>query len=253
MRWQQATQKIISECIALARLPLEPKPGFRVLSYHSVGGNAFGDHLGLSSIAPELFKRHISSLLEYTIVGTNDSDLNYNHLSVGITFDDGYRDNLYIAAPILVANNMPFTIFIATDLVANGANGFLSPHELKELSKLPNVTIGAHGKTHTHLTRLKESQILNELQDSKSYLEDLLGAPINSMSYPYGDVDERVIYAANVAGFTRAFTSIFSINNSFTGLLRLNRCAIMYGDSTRILAQKINGDWDWRGTLEKFI
>jgi peptidoglycan/xylan/chitin deacetylase (PgdA/CDA1 family) len=249
MRWQQAAQKIISECMALARLPLEPKPGFRVLSYHSVGGNAFGDHLGLSSISPELFKKHISILSEYKIVGTNDTDLNHNQLSVGITFDDGYRDNLYIAAPILVANNMPFTIFIATDLVANGANGFLSPHELKELSKLPNVTIGAHGKTHTHLTRLKESQILNELRDSKSYLEDLLGESIQTMSYPYGDVDERVLYATKVAGYKNAFTSNFSINNSQTGVFKLNRCAILNGDTTRTLAQKINGDWDWRRIL----
>lgn len=249
MRWQQAAQKIISECMALARLPLEPKSGFRVLSYHSVGGNALGDHLGLSSITPELFKKHISCLSEYKIVGTNEADLNPNQLSVGITFDDGYRDNLYIAAPILVANNMPFTIFIATDLVANCANGFLSPHELKELSKLPNVTIGAHGKTHTHLTSLKDSQILNELQDSKSYLEDLLGAPIQSMSYPYGDVDERVLYAAKVAGYKNGFTSNFSINISKTPALKLNRCAILNGDTTRTLAQKINGDWDWRGVL----
>ena len=238
--------------MALARLPLEPKPGFRVLSYHSVGGNAFGDHLGLSSISPELFKKHISSLSEYKIVGTNDSDLNPNQLSVGITFDDGYRDNLYIAAPILVANNMPFTIFIATDLVANSANGFLSPHELKELSKLPNVTIGAHGKTHAHLTKLTDAQIITELKDSKSYLEDLLNINVDSMSYPYGDTDQRVVSTAKALGYKKAFTSRFALNNRQTDSLLLNRCAIMNIDSTRALAQKINGDWDWYGHLKNY-
>lgn len=249
MRWQQAAQKIISELVSVTRIPIGPKSGFRVLSYHSVGGKALGDHLGLSSISLESFKSHVSCLIKHKIVTTNELDLDFDKLSVAITFDDGYKDNLYTAAPILIANNLPFTVFIATDLISNHTPGFLNPNELKELAGLPNVTIGAHGKTHTHLTRLKDSQILSELKDSKSYLEDLLGASIQSMSYPYGDIDEKVLYAAKVAGYKNAFTSNFSINNLLTERLKLHRCAIMNGDSTRTLSQKINGDWDWRGIL----
>jgi peptidoglycan/xylan/chitin deacetylase (PgdA/CDA1 family) len=249
MRWQQFAQKIISECISLARVPKSPKTGLRVVSYHSVGGEAFGDDLGLSTISIELFKQHALHLANYKIITTNNCNPLNNQLSVAITFDDGYKDNLYTAAPILLERSLPFTVFIATDLVSKKAFGFLTPNELKELAKYPDITIGAHGKTHTHLTKLKDSQIYSELRDSKSYLEDLLGIQVNSMSYPYGDVDERVMYAADLAGYKYAFTSKFAINNSLTGRLNLNRCAILKGDSTRTLIQKINGDWDWRGML----
>lgn len=249
MRWQQVAQKAISEGISLSRLPFGCKFGFRVLSYHSVGGNALGDNLGLSSISIELFKNHVALLTNYRTISKAVIPAEGNDLSVGVTFDDGYKDNLYTAAPILLEKNIPFTVFIATDLIAKGESGFLTPAELKELAKFPNITIGAHGKTHSHLTQLSNADVFIELRDSKSYLEDLLGAPIQSMSYPYGDVDVRIFEAVKNVGYINAFTSRFAINTSKTDPLLLNRCAIISGDSLRTLRQKIEGDWDWRGIM----
>lgn len=40
--------------------------------------------------------------------------------SVLVTFDDGYRDNLTAAAPILAAFEVPATLFVATDHVSTG-------------------------------------------------------------------------------------------------------------------------------------
>jgi peptidoglycan/xylan/chitin deacetylase (PgdA/CDA1 family) len=40
--------------------------------------------------------------------------------TVCITFDDGYRDNLTVAAPILDRYRLPATLFLATGLVARG-------------------------------------------------------------------------------------------------------------------------------------
>jgi len=42
--------------------------------------------------------------------------------TVVITFDDGYRDNLTVAAPILAKYNLPATIYLATGYVDSGQN-----------------------------------------------------------------------------------------------------------------------------------
>jgi len=40
--------------------------------------------------------------------------------AAAITFDDGYRDNLTLAAPILQRRNLPATLFVATDFIDGG-------------------------------------------------------------------------------------------------------------------------------------
>jgi len=54
---------------------------------------------------------------------------------VAITFDEGYKDNLYFVAPLLVGNGIPFTVFVTTDFSKNNKKDILQPLEIRELSK----------------------------------------------------------------------------------------------------------------------
>jgi len=245
MRWQGLTMKAISEGMSLMNKFLPSRNGLRIIMYHSVGTSILVDPQGLNNIEIDLFLKHAdiladgltSSLLPLAIPG--------NELRTVITFDDGYADNLYIAAPILVERNIPFTVFITTDFIRNRRKGFLSPDEVKQLSLVPGVTMGTHSKTHPHLTQCDDTQLKIELEDSKHYLEDLIGKEVTTMSYPHGHADLRVRDAVQQAGYEIAVCSNFDINQQDRDKLLLNRCFILCDDTTHVLKQKLRGDWDW--------
>lgn len=45
--------------------------------------------------------------------------------TVAVTFDDGYRNNLTVAAPILAKYNVPATIYLATEAITHGDNQWI--------------------------------------------------------------------------------------------------------------------------------
>lgn len=239
----------ISEANALARHFMAPRPGLRILMYHAIGSHALGDQAGLFTLSPELFKLHAKFLAQQAmgkIVPLQESiDYAQPSTKIAITFDDGYQDNLDVAAPILADFGLPFTVFVTSSFVKQAHAGFLSPTALRTLASIPDVTIGAHGDTHIPLTQCDDSTLESELTSSKHYLEDILGKSVLTMAYPYGAVDRRVRDAAQRAGYQLAACSHVDINKVQRDKLLLARNDILNGDSVRVLGQKIRGDWDW--------
>jgi peptidoglycan/xylan/chitin deacetylase (PgdA/CDA1 family) len=131
--------------------------------------------------------------------------------SVAITFDDGYRDNLYVALPLLEKFKLPMTLFVAAGMV--GQDGFLSADELREISRHPLVTIGAHGLTHRHFTKLPIAEARFELLESRRVLESLTGKPIDLMAWPYGECNARLEQLSSECGY-RAAWSVWKGRNS---------------------------------------
>jgi len=216
--------------------------------YHAVGTPADKDRLGHYSITPSLFASHMRALSGISVCAIDGSFGNTaakHRLNVAVTFDDGYKDNLHRAAPILQELEIPFAVFVSTAFVQSAHSSFLSPSELKELAALPQVTIGTHGSTHIPLTQCNDVMLKNEIDGSRKYLEDLLGQGVDTMSYPFGAVDRRVRGVVETAGYKMAFSSRFDINRPERDPLLLCRTDILGIDSVRILKQKLSGAWDW--------
>jgi peptidoglycan/xylan/chitin deacetylase (PgdA/CDA1 family) len=245
MRLQQFTSRLISEAVSIACHHTPQKNGLRILNYHSVGTGAYRDNLGLNMVTIPRFIEDMDIVAKFHTKSLSPINISQTELFIAISFDDGYADNLYVAAPLLAERGIPFTVFIATDLIQKSEKGFLTPSELKELSITPGVTIGSHGHTHTNLTLCGNRELRSEIEDSKRYLEDLLGIPITKFSYPYGLADMRVRDAVENAGYEVGVSSRFDINLPSRDIFMLNRCVILGSDTSRVVQQKIRGDWDW--------
>jgi len=217
--------------------------------YHSIGSMAYGDVDGFYNIAPERFKEHMRIFSEFAsgrVFRLNEMP----EQGVAITFDDGYRNSLEVVAPILTDLNIPFTVFITPSFVLSGQPEYLSVTGIRELAAVPGVSIGAHGYSHCHLTECNTNQLHEELENSRKWLEDILGRPVTAMSYPYGAVDQRVRNAAAAAGYLFAASSRFGDNLSDRDSLCLARTDIWAQDGRRTFRAKLNGNWDW---LRNFI
>lgn len=128
---------------------------------------------------------------------------------VCVTFDDGYRDNLTEAYPIMKKHNIPFVIYVTTDFIDNksemwwypGQQLAMSKEELLQFDREPLCTIGAHTLSHPKLDELDIQNQQNEILQSKTILEEWLGHPIDHFSYPHGAHTQETKEIAIEAGF----------------------------------------------------
>jgi peptidoglycan/xylan/chitin deacetylase (PgdA/CDA1 family) len=109
---------------AVARRLPGRRPRAVVLVYHRIGERAL-DPWRLT-IDPEIFAGQMETLardwsplsLDELVEGFGRRRL--PERAVAVTFDDGYADNLNVAAPILLEHGIPATLFVAADLVDTG-------------------------------------------------------------------------------------------------------------------------------------
>lgn len=77
------------------------------------------------------------------------------------------------------------------------------------------IEFGSHTVTHPNLTRLADTDLTHEIQESKNVLENYLQQPIDSIAYPIGTqsaFDSRVISAVREQGFKLGVTYVSGAN-----------------------------------------
>lgn len=225
----------------------DPQHRSLVLMYHSIGGRADGDHRGLYSVRPSMFRRQVSHLCDrrdsgLAAISTFD-DVRPGTISV--TFDDGYADNLTVAAPILAESGIPFHVFLCPAFIESGDPAFLNRGQVCELASIPGVSLGVHGYSHRPLTRMNTNELEAELVCSRKWLEDLVQKPVTSMSYPHGAVNRDVAAMVSKMGFQLAASSKFGPVLATTNHLNIPRIDIWSLDTCNSFQSKLDGNWDW--------
>ena len=135
---------------ALGRV-VAPKRGAVILMGHRVGPDVLGY---LPGLRPEWFEAQVEYLCRrYEIISLSrlvdllERGEQVPDNSVVLTFDDGFRDNLEIVAPVLARHGVPGTVFLTTGCASTGELpwsqrlGYL--FEATRVSELKHESLGA--------------------------------------------------------------------------------------------------------------
>ena len=222
--------------------PSFAKDSVSIIMYHRFGESSYPT----TNIQMERFKDHINELKgqKYNIMKLSKivkelrAGRELPNYTVAISIDDAFMSVYTNAWPLLRDNSIPFTIFVATDPIDQGRNGYMSWDQLRELRD-NGVEIGSQTKSHPHMHRLSEEEIRYEISYSNSRFEKELGEKPELFAYPYGEyslVAKRVAEEFFIASFGQhsgsAHPSIgfhelprFSMNETYGSLDRLIEAA----------------------------
>jgi peptidoglycan/xylan/chitin deacetylase (PgdA/CDA1 family) len=212
--------------------------------YHDLASDGGSD---IYTMKPLRFSQQLHSLVEWldelsielVSIGTSPTP------GVAVSFDDGYSSTLRIAAPLLTELNIPFHVYVTKDLITGNDDRYMRESMLKELATNPLASIGCHGVTHRPLGQLSFDECLQELRDSRSWLENLLQQPVREMSYPNGSKNSNVIGAVSQAGYELACCSDIGTYIHVDQSLEIPRVDIWALDSPQVVQHKIAGAWEW--------
>lgn len=157
--------------------------------------------------------------------------------SVVLTFDDGYMDNYTNMYPILKKYGFRATIFVITSYIDKSPD-YLTSNQLKEMDTY-GIDIESHTVDHEPLNKLTKDKQLEELTNSKIFLEKLLNKKILYIAYPYGAYDKNVAECAKEAGYTMAFTTKGRWSMKKNGMFTLDRVYISSLHDINVFTERI--------------
>jgi peptidoglycan/xylan/chitin deacetylase (PgdA/CDA1 family) len=144
---------------------------------------------------------------------------------VAITFDDGYRDTLTVALPML----LEFRFMAVCYLVAGRVGGFSDWTDPAPLMDWPEakawlaagMELGSHSLTHRDLTVLDAAELRHEIEDSRTLLEGRLGCVAPTFAYPFNRLGARELEAVRAAGYESACAGL-DLHGSVYALTRVD-------------------------------
>jgi peptidoglycan/xylan/chitin deacetylase (PgdA/CDA1 family) len=173
---------------------------------------------------------------------------------VGITFDDGYQNNLHNALPVLQRHGFTATIYAVSSMIG-GTNswdrGLVTEKPLMnekdwQAWMAASMDVGSHTRTHADLDKLDEAQALDEIQNSRAELEQTLGCEVRHFCYPYGRYQPKHARMAAQAGYKTATTTRRGRVHSGDDPMQLRRVLVAQATALPQLALKLLTNYEDR-------
>ncbi len=97
----------------------------------------------------------------------------------------------------------------------------MSIRQIQEVAASKYITVGSHGFYHNDLAQIPVSDMRWELQESKSFLENIIQKPVTQFAFPYGSYSPETLKEAAKAGYEQLLaTEYLRPNDSQANNLR---------------------------------
>jgi peptidoglycan/xylan/chitin deacetylase (PgdA/CDA1 family) len=236
--------------------------GLTILLYHRVGAGS-----GLEVDLPlPLFREQMSAVassgrsctLADGLLWLAGEDVpgqgEQSRAPVVVTFDDGTADVIETALPVLVDCQVPATLYVATGFVDEGrqfppAGRSASWGALADGCSTGLLTVGSHTHDHLLLDRVSEEEAINQLDRSRSLIEDRLGRPVPDFAYPKAVAPTPAVARLVRDRFRSAALAGGGVNQVGADPQRLARVPIQRADRMRWFTRKLEGGLALEGRL----
>jgi len=235
-------------------LTANPKP-IPILVYHQIDtAPPKGAPFRSLYVSPAAFARQMRLIRWLGYQGVSMTDLQ-PYLTgertgrvVGITFDDGYVNNLNYALPVLQRHGFTSTCYTVSDMAGQtnlwDAEVGITPTPLMDTVQLRawvagGQEIGAHTRHHLHLCALDGVTAQDEIAGSKAVLEQIVQRPVQHFCYPYGEYQPEHVAMVRAAGFITATTTRRGRCAVGSDKLQLDRVPVVRSTSLPVLWLKL--------------
>ncbi len=227
---QKPVEKILEEISKPHKAPVYFDKDIYFFTYHYVEYvKDNNDYLRKSlNVEPHIFEEHIKLIKQKgykdifakevpNILQNKDDKTKY----VALTFDDGYKDFYEYVFPIIKKYNIKVTLYVVPSFI--NKKDYLSYSELIEISESNLVEIGSHGMSHSDLTKENKEKYLQEISESKKYLENILKKRIYTFCYPYGRYTDDIVKTVEKNGYIAAVSTDNGYKQNGNNLFKLQR------------------------------
>ena len=222
------------------------KPKLTILYYHAVPAaqaEAFDAQMA--------YLRRVANIVKPDHTGPLATD----RPNVAVTFDDAFRSVREHALPALRTHGVPATIYVPTGWMGRQPGWRMETSgdrdetvmTAEELCGLPGdlIDFGSHTVSHPHLTKLSQAEVDEQFTASRAALEALFKRPIDTLAFPYGDHDARVVERARAAGYRFVYTVAPQAIAGGDPAISRGRTAADPADPPGLFALKTRGAFDW--------
>lgn len=233
-----------------------------VLMYHQIDvPPARGTPLRGLVVSPGSFAQHMILLKLLGYRGMSMRDLEpylrgeREDKVVGITFDDGYQNNVRNALPVLKKHGFTATCYGVSSMIggSNSWDRHIGVPE-KPLMTLEDwrtwrdsgMDIGSHTRTHADLTKLTGDEAFDQIEGSKNELERVLSCEVRHFCYPYGWFNTTHREMVQQAGYITATTTRRGRVHADDDAFALRRILVARATNLALFATKILTEYDNR-------